>query len=122
MIANTAMKFIIRWLITSLGLWIAAALLGPERLSVGGELFTVLVAGLVLALVNTVIKPFLIILSLPAILLTLGLFMIFLNGVLVYIASKLYEPLFVSSIWVAVVAGLVIGLVNYLVTRIFDKE
>ena len=116
------MKFIIRWLVTSLGLWIAAALLGPDRLSVGGELFTVLVAGLVLALVNTVIKPFLIILALPAILLTLGLFMIFLNGLLVYIASKLYEPLFVSSIWVAVVAGLVIGLVNYLVTRIFDKE
>lgn len=116
------MKLIVRWLVSSLGLWIAAALLGDERLSVGNRLSTVLLAGFVLALVNIFLKPILVILSLPAILLTLGLFMIVVNGLAVLIASKLYEPLHVKNLWWAMVAGMVIGLVNYLVTRIFEKE
>lgn len=117
------MRFIIRWLVSSLGLWIASALLGSERLSVGNRLSTVIVAGLVLAIINMFLKPILIILSLPALIFSLGLFMIVVNGLLVLIASKLYSPLHVKSFGVAIVAGMVIGLVNYLVTTILeDKE
>lgn len=116
------MRFIIRWLVSSLGLWIASALLGSERLSVGNRLSTVIVAGLVLAVINMFLKPVLIILSLPAIIFSLGLFMIVVNGLLVLIASKLYSPLHVKNFGVAIVAGMVIGLVNYLVTTILEDE
>ena len=113
-------KFFVRWVVSSLGLFIAAALLGSERLSVGSHWETVVWAGLFLALVNMALKPILVILSFPAIIFSLGLFMLVLNGFLIMIASWLYEPLFVKNLGVAVIAGLIVGLVNYLVTRILE--
>lgn len=103
----------------SLGLWIAAGFLSSS-ISYGNKLASIIVAGLVLAVINLVIKPILIIFSLPAILLTLGLFMIVINGLTVFLASKLYHPLHVTNFWAAVFAGMVIGLVNYLVTHILE--
>jgi putative membrane protein len=66
------------------------------------------------------LKPILIIFSLPAVILTLGLFIIIINGLTVFIVSKLYTPLHVTNFWAAVFAGMVIGLVNYLVTAILE--
>ncbi len=77
-------------------------------------------AGLVLAIINIVLKPILIIFSLPAIVLTLGLFVIIINGLTVFIASKLYTSLHITNFWAAMFAGMVIGLVNYLVTAILE--
>jgi len=114
-------KFISRWIVSGLGLWIAASLLGSARLSLGnGQLKTVIVAGFFLAVVNMFLKPVLVVLAFPAIILSLGLFMLVLNGILILIASWLYNPLHVSSIWVAIVAGLIIGLVNFLVSRVLE--
>ena len=112
-----ATKFAFRWVATSLGLWVAATLLGPERLSVGDKWSSVLLAGLFLALVNTALKPILIFLSIPALILSLGLFMLVVNGVMILIASWLYAPLFVSSFGVAVVAGIIVGFINILVSQ-----
>lgn len=114
-------RFLIRWLVSSLGLWIAAGLLG-NSVNYNDNLLVVIIAGLVLAIINVVIKPFIIILSLPAILLTLGLFMIVVNGLMVYLVSKLYTPLHVTNFWAAILAGVVIGLVNYLVTTILSSK
>lgn len=114
-------SFLTRWLVCSLGLWIAAGFLSSS-ISYGSDVSVVVIAGLVLALINIVIKPLLIIFSLPAILFTLGLFMIIINGATVYIASKLYDPLQITSFWAAVFAGIVIGLVNYLVSTILEER
>jgi uncharacterized membrane protein YvlD (DUF360 family) len=54
-------------------------------------------------------------------LLTLGLFMIIINGLTVYLVSRLYSPLHISNFWAAVFAGIVIGLVNYLVSAILEE-
>lgn len=120
MVKSVLARFGVRWAVSSLGLWVAASLLGPERLSVGGRWGAVIGAGFFLALVNMALKPILVILSFPAIIISLGLFMLVLNGFLILIASWLYEPLFVKNLGVAIVAGLIVGLVNYLVTRIID--
>jgi len=120
MIAEIIGRFVIRWLVSGLGLWVAASLLGPSRMSVGDNFITIAIAGLLLALVNMAIKPILMVLSFPAIILTLGLFMLVVNGFLILLASWLYEPFYVSGLGVAVVAGLIVGLVNYLVTRILE--
>ncbi len=114
-------SFLTRWLVCSLGLWIAASFLSSS-ISYDNRLRVIVIAGLVLAVINVVLKPILIIFSLPAILLTLGLFMIIINGLTVFIASKLYHSLHVTNFWAAVFAGMVIGLVNYLVTAILDLE
>ncbi len=113
-------KFGVRWLVSGLGLWIAASLLGSGRLSLGVGLGTVAGAGFFLALVNMALKPILVILSFPSIIFSLGLFMLVLNGLLILIASWLYSPLYVKNLGVAIVAGIIVGIVNFLVTKILE--
>lgn len=114
-------RFAVRWLVSSLGLWVAAGLFG-QRISYDDGAGVIIVAGFILAIVNAVIKPIVIILSLPAILFTLGLFMVVINGLMVVIVSKLYPALVVSNFTSAILAGLCIGLVNYLVTTILEEK
>lgn len=110
-------RFLIRWFVCSLGLWVAADLLS-SHISYGGGVGTVVAAGFILAVINTVIRPIIILLSLPAVILTLGLFIIIINGLTVYLASLLYTPLHITNFWAAICAGLIIGLVNFVVTAI----
>lgn len=114
-------RFLLRWFVSSLGLWIAAGLL-TDAIDYRGSVGVIIVAGLILAVINIFIKPIVVILSLPAILFTLGLFMIIVNGFMVFLVSKLYEPLQVTNFWAAVLAGMVIGLVNYLVSAILEDH
>lgn len=97
----------------------AAGLLG-SKVDFESSFSAIVIAGLVLATINTLFKPIIVFLSLPALLLTLGLFMIVINGFMVLIASKLYEPLHVTNFGAAMLAGMVIGLVNYLVVTIVE--
>ena len=114
-------RFAIRWFVCSLGLWIPAGILG-ERINYDSRIGVVIIAGLILAIINAVIKPIVVILSLPAILFSLGLFMIVINGFMVYIAGWLYPQLEIASFGTAMLAGLVIGLVNYLVSVILEER
>jgi putative membrane protein len=117
-------RFLVRWFVCSLGLWIAAGLLSTnvEFNTTGSKAGVVIISGLILAVINSVIKPLVVLLSLPAILLTLGLFMVVINGFSVFLASWLYEPLHVTNFWAAMLAGVIIGLVNYLVTAILESK
>ena len=117
-------RFLVRWFVCALGLWIAAGLLSTsvEFETSGSKTWVVIVSGLILAIINSVIKPLVVLLSLPAILLTLGLFMIVINGFSVFLASWLYEPLNVTNFWAAMLAGVIIGLVNYLVTAVLESR
>jgi putative membrane protein len=114
-------RFLTRWLVCSLGLWIAAGLLG-SGITYESRFHAIVIAGLVLAIINMIIRPIVIFLSLPAILLSLGFFMIIINGFMVFLASKLYQGLHVTNFWAAIFAGVVIGLVNYLVTAILEEK
>lgn len=123
LLEKPAIRFLVRWFVCGLGLWIAAAFLDNSiTISNNSEITAIIISGLVLAIINTFIKPVLIIFSLPAIFLSLGLFMIFINGLTVFIASKLYGPLHIDNFWAAMFAGMVIGLVNYLVTTILEDS
>ncbi len=114
-------RFLIRWFVCALGLWIAAGILG-ERITYDSRIGVIVVAGLILALVNSVIKPIVVILSLPAILFSLGLFMIVVNGLMVYLVGWLYPRLQIATFGTAMLAGIVIGLVNYLVSTILEER
>jgi putative membrane protein len=113
-------RFAVRWMVSGLGLWIASGILGSSRLSVGNTIWTVIGAGFFLALVNMAVKPLLVILSFPAIIFSLGLFMLILNGFLILIVHWIYSPLYVKNLGVAILAGIIIGLVNFLVTKVLE--
>lgn len=121
MLSRPYYRFLTRWFVCSLGLWIAAGLLS-DSISYDSQAHVIVVAGLILAIINTILKPILVVFSLPALVITLGLFMIIINGLTVYIASKLYTELHITNFWAAVFAGMVIGLVNYLVTTILEDR
>lgn len=112
-------RFVFRWFVSSLGLWIAAGLLG-DSIDYQSRFRVILSAGLILALINTLVKPIVVLISLPALLISLGLFMIVINGLMVMLASKLYDGLHVTNFGAAMLAGMVIGLVNYLVVAIVE--
>jgi putative membrane protein len=113
-------RFGVRWLVSALGLWIASAILGDSRLSTGHSWKVVLISGFILALINMLLRPLLIILSIPAILLTLGLFMLVVNGFMILLVSWLYDSLYVKNLGVAIIAGIIVGLVNYLVSHVLE--
>jgi putative membrane protein len=119
---NVLLRFVVRWFICVLGLWVAAGLLGSDRITYNNSLGVITIAGLVLAIVNTIIKPLVVVLSLPAILFSLGLFMIIINAGMVLLASKLYSELHVTNFSAALLAGIIIGLVNYLVSTLLEER
>jgi len=112
--------FLIRWVLTSLGLWIAVRLFGHEAdVTLGQSIATFLLAGLIFAVVNSILKPIITILSLPFVLVTLGLFMLIINGLMVWLTILIAPNLEMSFGW-AIVSGIVLSLVNYLMSEIND--
>ena len=113
--------FILRWVLNSFGLWVAVRLFGTgyndSDLTAGVWVF--LFAGLLFSIINAVLRPIVIILSLPAILLTLGLFTIIVNGLMVYLALLLAPGLHMTF-WHSVLTGIVLSLVNYIVSSVLE--
>lgn len=110
--------FILRLCVNALALWIAG-LVG--LLSYGDSAINLIIAAIILGLLNAAIKPILVIFTLPAIVLTLGLFTVFINGFIIVLVSWLFDKFDVGSFWSAMLVGLLIGLVNYIVTILTEK-
>lgn len=109
--------FIMRWSLNALGLWFAVHLLGTghKGVPVTAGFWAFMVAGLVFSIINGVLKPILMIFSLPAILLTLGLFTVVVNGILVYISLAI-APGISMSFGNSILAGIILSLINYIVS------
>ena len=115
--------FTVRWMLNSFGLWVAVRLLGTglSNQQVDESILLFLLAGLVFSLLNTLLRPIVIILSLPAILLTLGLFIIVVNGLMVWLAIQMTPGLsmtFLNSIF----AGMLLSLINYIVSAALELQ
>ena len=119
---KSVMRFFARWFVGSFGLWIASEILGDESVSFSGRFSVIVISGLILATINTLIKPLVVLLTLPAVLLTLGIFMVFINALMVLLAAWLYGPLEVSGFGIAVITGMIIGLVNWLVSILLEDK
>lgn len=113
--------FVIRWILSALGLWLAVRLLGTgyDNVDVTAGFWGFLFAGLIFSIVNSLFKPLLVIVSLPAILLTLGLFTIVVNGVLVYI-SLMLAPGIAMSFGNSIITGIILSLINYIVSAAME--
>ena len=110
--------FIARWLLNSLGLWAAFRLLGSgySNVEVGAGVMGFLMAGLIFSIVNSVLKPLVVILSLPAIVVSLGLFMLIVNGLMVYISLRLVPGVLSMTFFNSILTGMLLSLVNYIVS------
>ena len=115
--------FVIRWVLNSFGLWIAVRIFGTgySEQQIDSGYYVFLVAGLIFSIINAVLKPAVIILALPAILVTLGFFTIIVNGLMVYISLRL-TPGLEMTFWNSVLTGLVLSLVNYIVSSALELE
>ncbi len=114
---------IFRWVLNAFGLWLAVHLLGTglNHVEATAGLWGFLFAGLVFSVANSVLKPLLIILSLPAILITLGLFTLIVNGFLVYI-SLAVTPGLSMSFFNSILSGIILSLLNYIVSATLDSR
>jgi len=113
--------FLARWALNSLGLWVAVRLLGTgyDNVDVTAGFWGFVLAGLIFSIINSLFKPVLVIVSLPAILLTLGLFTLVVNGVLVYISLAL-SPGISMSFGNSIITGIILSLVNYIVSAMVE--
>jgi putative membrane protein len=108
------MRALLQVVLNAAALWLAANLhLG---VTYTGGLLYLLLAGLVLGLLNLLVKPILTFLSLPLIVLSLGLFYIVINGLVLYLAAWLMpHHLHLAGCSSALLGGLVIAVVNWAV-------
>jgi len=120
------MNLLIRWIITSISLVIAAWLVPGIR--VQSEAWTVFaVMAIILGLVNAVIRPILKLLSCPLIILTLGLFVLVINGFTLWLASIIavqwfHVGFYVDGFWAAFLGALIVSLVSVVLTALFGDE
>jgi putative membrane protein len=111
-------QFLIRVAANAGGIFVAAQML--DKLEYQGGLGVLLISAGILSLVNAVVRPIVVIFSLPAYVITLGLFSVVVNALMLFLVDLVYNPFEVKGLLTAILAGIVIGLVNYILTRLFD--
>lgn len=110
------MGFIIKVLVTALAVWVAALILPGVHLM--NDARTIIVVALVLALLNAIVKPVLIILTIPVTIITLGLFLLIINALMVIWTSKLVDGFKVDGWLTALLFSLLVSFVSYILNSI----
>lgn len=113
---NTLGPFLIHWAITALALWVASHIFSGLKFESTSAL---VVSALLLGFANAIIKPLLIVLTLPLTLLTFGLFLLVINALMILLVSALVKGFRVSGFWTALFASIFISLLSILLGAIF---
>jgi putative membrane protein len=114
------MRFLLRLLLNGVAVFLAAQLIPGIGIASPGA---ALAAGIVLGLVNAVIRPVLILLTLPATIITLGLFIFVVNAICLALAAWFVPGFTISGFWAALFGALVISIVSWLLSVILtDKD
>lgn len=87
----------------------------------GGVLY-LLLTGLVIGLINLLVKPLVTLLSIPLIVVTLGLFFLAINGAMLLLAGSLLDGLTVQGCGPAILGGIVLGLFNWIIGGFSGKD
>lgn len=112
-------RLLIGWLLNAVALLAVAYLLPSIQVASFG---TALVAALVLGLVNTLVRPVLVILTLPVTLLTLGLFLLVINGLLFWAVGNLLDGFSVGGFWPGVFGALLYSIVSWLLASLLPAK
>ena len=113
------MRLLIVWLINAAALFALPYLMSSIKVD---SIVTALIAALVLGLINTFIRPVLVLLTLPATLLTLGLFIFVINGLLFWAVGSWLEGFRVDGFWAGVIGAIVFSLISWVLSAIFLRS
>lgn len=109
------MRILLKWIIMAAAVLIAAYLIPGVRVA---SFLTAVWVALFLGIVNVLLKPILILITLPINILTLGLFTFVINAVLILLASYFIKGFQVAGFWWALIYGIVLSIVHYLLNLI----
>jgi len=113
------MRFLIRLLVTAAAVFLAANLVPGIAISGFGA---ALLAGLLLGFVNAIIRPLLIVLTLPFTIVTLGLFIFVVNAICLALVAWLVPGFTISGFWAALFGAIVISLISWLLNAIVTDD
>jgi putative membrane protein len=105
-------NLLVRIFVNAVALWVAARLVGGIELS--DAFWPVVLVAAVFGIVNALIRPVVLLLSLPLVILTLGLFTLVVNALMLLLTAALVDALAVEGFWAAVLGSLVISIVSFL--------
>ena len=111
-------KFILRALIAAFGLWLAAQVVpGVEVHSIK----TLIFAAVLLGLVNAIVRPILFILTLPITIVTLGLFILVINGLMVLLVAQFLHGFHVHGLISAILCSIVVGITGWVGSMVLKE-
>lgn len=113
------MNFLIRLLVSALAAMLTAYLLPGVKLS---DFLTALLLALVLAFLNMLVRPILVVLTLPVTVITLGLFLLVINAIIIMIAAKLVPGFKVDGFWWALLFSIVMAIINSIMHSIAGSK
>ncbi|NLV17835.1 MAG: phage holin family protein [Syntrophomonadaceae bacterium] len=104
--------WMLRWIFNVLGIIFAAYMIDGFNVTVPGAI----VGSIVLGIVNAIIRPIVVLLTLPINVVTLGLFTLVINGFMLWMTNLIVKGFDVTGFWVAVLAALVISIISFIVS------
>ena len=113
------MKLLVRWAALALSFWVATALI--PGIDVEGGFTTYLWVALLFGLLNATLGSLLKLLTLPAVILTLGLFLVVVNASMLMLVSRWSDKLEVENFWAAIFAAVIISVITRLVSSVGKK-
>ena len=111
--------FFLRWAIVAFGLWLATQILSGLHFDSAQTLF---IAALLLGLVNAVVRPIAVILTLPITLVTLGLFLLVINAAMMGLVAALLRGFSIDSFWTALAASLIVGITSWVASGLIGNN
>ena len=112
-------SFLVRLIINAVAFLIVSSLYSGIQVN---DFWGAVIAALILGIINALLRPFLLILTLPINVLTFGLFTFVINGLLLLLVSSLYGGLQIAGFWAAVWAAFLLSIVNALLSTFLVKE
>jgi putative membrane protein len=116
---GSMMRLLLIWLINTIALFVLPLILETVQID---SFTTALVAALVLGLINTLIRPILIFFTFPVTVLTLGLFILVINGLMFWAASDLVQGFQVAGFSSALMGALLYSVISWLLSAIFIRK
>jgi putative membrane protein len=105
--------FIIRAAVVALGLWLASKIVHGVEVRSWGSLAA---AAILLGLVNAIVRPILVFLTFPITLITLGLFLLVINGLMILLVTVFLHGFVVHGLWAAILCSLVVSITSWVVS------
>lgn len=103
-------RFLLRAVVAAIGFWVAAQILPGVHVGGPGGL---LAAGLVLGIVNALVRPIIVFFTLPLTVVTLGLFLLVVNGISVSLVAFFIHAVRIDTFWHAILTAVVVSLVSW---------